>query len=455
MCFFLVTTDVTPPTVPTNLRVTTNGCGTALVTWNASVESGNPSNAPVSGLKGYRIYRNGAFVRSVPSTTLATVEEGMSSATAYAIGVSAVDLADNESAPTVASVTIMSCPNQRPLANAGSSQTNLLGATTFFDGSASRDVDGRIVFYAWSFGDGALSSEVSPSHLYATAGLYQATLVVTDNLGLTGTNKAFITINAPPVAHAGPDQTNVVGATVSFDAGGSRDSDGTISTCTWQFGDGSGATGPGAVTSHVYTAVGTYAVRLLVRDNAGAIARANSLVTINANLPPVAVPGPNRSGVAKSNISFDGSASWDPDGIIRFYCWRFPDGTCISNAIAAYAFTNAGSYSVQLTVTDNAGASDTKSTTVSVTAPPEPLTPGQFLAVTNLGGPSGDIGNAMATDRNGNTFVGGRMSELPFLAKLSPSNTVLWGLQFGGAGVGAIQGVASASDGGVFVTGNL
>jgi hypothetical protein len=66
-----------------------------------------------------------------------------------------------------------------------------------------------------------------------------------------------------PTADAGPDQTVVVDSTVVFDAMNSSD-DSEIVTYEWDFGDG--ATGTGAVTTHSYTAAGTYVVTLTVWD---------------------------------------------------------------------------------------------------------------------------------------------------------------------------------------------
>ncbi|WP_140160645.1 PKD domain-containing protein, partial [Algoriphagus antarcticus] len=42
-----------------------------------------------------------------------------------------------------------------------------------------------IVSYAWTFGDGATSTEANPSHMYATAGTYTVSLTVTDAEGLS------------------------------------------------------------------------------------------------------------------------------------------------------------------------------------------------------------------------------------------------------------------------------
>ena len=45
------------------------------------------------------------------------------------------------------------------------------------------DPDGSIAGYAWTFGDGGTSSVANPTHLYANAGSFTATLEVTDNGG--------------------------------------------------------------------------------------------------------------------------------------------------------------------------------------------------------------------------------------------------------------------------------
>jgi PKD repeat protein len=90
-----------------------------------------------------------------------------------------------------------------------------------------------------------------------------------------------------------------------------------------------------------------------------------------ANQPPVAAVSANpTSGNAPLSVSFDGTASHDPDGTIASYSWNFGDGGTGTGATASHAYQNAGSYTAVLTVTDNLGATGTNS--VGITVSPNP-----------------------------------------------------------------------------------
>ena len=68
-------------------------------------------------------------------------------------------------------------------------------------------------------------------------------------------------------------------------------------------------------------------------------------------------------------VTFDGSASYDPDGSITAYTWTFGDGATASGALVQHTYTNAGSFTAVLTVTDNAGASSSSSVAISAVDP--------------------------------------------------------------------------------------
>ncbi len=153
------------------------------------------------------------------------------------------------------------------------------GLACSFDGSGSKDLNGTITSYAWSFGEGTTGTGATVSHTYAAAGTYTVTLTVADNSGVTGTQSKAINVNDPPVASF---TFTCNGLTCSFDGLVSRDSDGTITSYAWNFGDGT--TGAGATVSHTYAAGGTCNVTLTVIDNGGATGTQSQDVTADASM---------------------------------------------------------------------------------------------------------------------------------------------------------------------------
>jgi hypothetical protein len=80
------------------------------------------------------------------------------------------------------------------------------------------------------------------------------------------------------------------------------------------------------------------------------------------NQPPVAAAG----GPYTTNtgtVSFDGSASSDPDGDALTYSWDFGDGANGSGARPTHAYRTTGSYTVRLTVTDAKGSASSPAST--------------------------------------------------------------------------------------------
>ncbi|PID78891.1 hypothetical protein CSB20_12790 [bacterium DOLZORAL124_64_63] len=70
-----------------------------------------------------------------------------------------------------------------PICHAGGPYEIEIGVPVQFSGEDSMDPDGVIVSYAWTFGDGTTSSEVSPVHVFQEPGDFSVELCVTDNDG--------------------------------------------------------------------------------------------------------------------------------------------------------------------------------------------------------------------------------------------------------------------------------
>lgn len=106
-------------------------------------------------------------------------------------------------------------PGGSPGAANGSGTTNSPPTAAFtsscpslacsFDGTGSKDGDGTIASYAWTFGDGGTATGASPTHTYASAGTYSVTLTVTDNGGATNavTHQVSPSAQTTPIAFVG------------------------------------------------------------------------------------------------------------------------------------------------------------------------------------------------------------------------------------------------------------
>ncbi|BDV29518.1 PDK repeat-containing protein [Microbacterium terricola] len=152
------------------------------------------------------------------------------------------------------------------------------------NGSASTDSDGSIASYAWQFGDpaGSTATGATASHTYTAAGTYTVRLTVTDDDGATDTITHDVTVAATPT-NASPTAAftaTPTGLTVAVDAADSDDSDGTIASYAWQFGDPAAGTATGETASYSYAAGGTYTITLTVTDDDGATATATHSVTV-------------------------------------------------------------------------------------------------------------------------------------------------------------------------------
>ena len=165
----------------------------------------------------------------------------------------------------------------------------------------------------------------------------------------------------PPVAFLAVTPTSgTAPLTVVADASGSFDSDGTIVSYRFDFGDGT-VVGPQtqATATHSYSQPGNFVVTLMVTDNEGLTDETTATVTVITNTPPVAsLTVTPTSGRAPLAVVADASGSFDPDGTIISYRFDFGDGTVVgpqTQATATHVY-GKGNYRVNVEVVDDHGA---------------------------------------------------------------------------------------------------
>jgi RHS repeat-associated protein len=184
--------------------------------------------------------------------------------------------------------------------------------------------------------------------------------------------------NTPPAAEAGPDQTVMVGDTVTLDASASTDADGDPLTYNWSFlsrPSGSAALLSDPSIVHPTFCVdrpGVYRVQLIVNDGK-ADSEPDTVSITTANSPPVAHAGPDQSVHAGNTVILDGSASTDADGDLLTFAWSFASKPADSKAVLSGAATInptfvadlPGNYIVRLTVHDGKASSLPDEVTIS------------------------------------------------------------------------------------------
>ncbi|MCX6120405.1 MAG: FG-GAP-like repeat-containing protein [Ignavibacteriales bacterium] len=179
-------------------------------------------------------------------------------------------------------------PDQPPIAKAGPDQTVTVGTQVILNGSASSDPDGDVLSYLWQEG-GATLGTAPQITVSLPVGIHTITLTVNDNNGGTCSDIVVVTvlatINHPPVANAGSDQTVNEGVQVTLNGSASSDPDGDALTYSWN--EGTNILGTG-VQLAVTLPVGTHTITLVVSDG-HLTASDDVIINVVAAAPPTIV----------------------------------------------------------------------------------------------------------------------------------------------------------------------
>jgi PKD repeat protein len=150
---------------------------------------------------------------------------------------------------------------------------------------------------------------------------------------------------------------------VSLDASASSDPAG-VASYRWDFGDGTGASGPSPTVTHSYSQLGNYTVTLTVTNSKGYTGTSQQWFSVTGPLHADFTFSPASPQPGQPVSFYDGSS--DPEAMIASYSWSFGDGSTGSGPMPQHAYAQPGAYTTSLTVTDAYGRTDSVSHTVTV-----------------------------------------------------------------------------------------
>lgn len=229
---------------------------------------------------------------------------------AHVVTLVATDAGGNTGSSSV-QVTVLPA-NQAPvvaITTPVSGTTVSAGMSVTFAGTATDPEDGVLTGASlrWSSSrDGSLGTGSPLSTAALSVGTHTIALAATDGGGRTTTATLTLTVttstsNVPPLARLTGPVTGQATSLLAFDGSSSTDSDGSIVTYRFDFGDGTPAvSGASAQASHAWANAGTYTVTLIVTDNQAATGTTTLTLSITAfvRVPIVALPATAESANA-------------------------------------------------------------------------------------------------------------------------------------------------------------
>ena len=218
-----------------------------------------------------------------------------------------------------------------------------------------------IVAWEWDFGDGGTSADQNPTYTYQDTGIFDVTLIITNDLGCTDTleNTNYIFVATPPEANFSASETLFCSGTeIDF-----TDLSTNATDWFWDFGDGEG-TSTEQNPTYGFSDSGHYSITLIALNNGcpDTIVMENYLY---AQPPEVEF---NWSYDCENPFSFE---FLNNTASLNSWFWNMGDGSpVITDWDAVYTFADTGQHIVSLTATnDTSGCTQTVRDTFYITVP--------------------------------------------------------------------------------------
>ena len=223
-------------------------------------------------------------------------------------------------------------------------------AVTFTNMTTRMAQAGALLAVRWDFGDGAMSEDENPTHVYAAPGLYTVSLRATTASLRTETlvREGYIAVDQgrPSAAFEVSSDNIPEGGSVVFTNLSTAATGAPITRVEWEFGDN--YTGTDYSPTHQYIQAGRYTATLTVYTEFQSDSASREII-VRQEVPPrakftISQLSPYISEpVTFTNLTETGSAP------VTQYVWNFGDGIVTREDNPSHTYTAIGDYTVGLT----------------------------------------------------------------------------------------------------------
>ena len=212
--------------------------------------------------------------------------------------------------------------------------------------------------WRWEFGDGITSDEQNPVHTYYEEGSYTVSLFVSNSSGSDSITKTdYITVHKRPIALFTASSTNLaVGEIITF-------TDQSLNNPTswlWDFGNGDTSTDQNP--TYAYNEVGTYTIALTVSNEYGDNTNTKSGYITIGRAPDAEFSATPTEITEVMNVEFTDESLNTPTS----WNWDFGDGSSSTEQNPIHTYYDAGTYTVELTVSNAYGSDNITKTNLII-----------------------------------------------------------------------------------------
>ena len=326
----------------------------------------------------WKVYKDGSAVSTYSSSLNTYSYTATNHESAYIIEYGVTDIHNAGTVYKTLQIDVDETIILPPVINLISVSNSVQEGTTETISADVTDPMGGSINYNWVIQKNGVivktSNLESFTYNFATTGTYTVTLTASN--GATDTETTTVTVTAAPAPT--PENVAPVISGVTADCidliciftGSATDANGDSLTYSWDFADGN--TGTGKQATNTYATATSYMIELTVSDGTLSDNLFKFITVTSGDTPPVTTNEDptaliTSDDTATPTYTFDGSDSFDSDGLVESYAWTVNYGAILDTDDSfTYTFTVETDYTVTLTVTDNEGATDSEEFSVFI-----------------------------------------------------------------------------------------